>query len=102
MLESSKIIHVKVHEAVNFEKALVTYFSTIGGPGRTAAKMTLLKDIQCILVEGPKDRAIVPLVNIAYIKIESDLSKEKEEKKKAELEKRKRFQSRQLSVPHNK
>lgn len=82
-----KIIEMRVHQAVKFEKSLVTYFTTEGGPGRASASMEILPELSCVLVNGPTDRALVPLVNIAFLKLESISSKAKSAAKKTEAEK---------------
>ena len=86
-MKNEKIIHMKVHQAVNFEKALVSYFSENPGPGRTGAKMTIVDNLQAVLVEGPTDRALVPFVNIAFMKLDSKASQEKEKADKKEAAK---------------
>ena len=82
-----KIVHMRVHQVVNFEGSLVSYFSSVGGPGRTAAKMTLLPEISCVLCEGPKDKALVPLVNVAFLKLESESFQKKQKEIKEEAAK---------------
>ena len=86
-MKNETVVHMKVHQAVNFEKSLVSYFSAIGGPGRTAAKMTILGDSQCVLVEGPKDRVLVPFVNVAFMKLDSLATQEKKKADEKEAKK---------------
>lgn len=83
-MKNETIIHMRVHQAVNFEKCLVSYFSNVGAPGKSKAKMTIL-DSQCVLVEGPTDRVLVPFVNVAFMKLESKaaLKKIKDDEREA-------------------
>ena len=86
---NDKIVHVKVHEAVNFEKGLCTYFSTKRAPGKSYAEMELLPDIMCVKITGKSDTVLIPLVNVAYMQLECKKSIKKAEEAEKEAAKKK-------------
>ena len=86
-MKNEKIIFVSTHENVNFEKKYQSHFSSEKRPGRSSVEITLLADLQCVEVKNENDRVIIPLVNIAFLKLESKISKEKAEADKKEAAK---------------
>ena len=96
-MKQEKIVHMRVHQAVNFEKTLESYFAADPGPGRKAANMTFMPEIQCVLVEGKIDKIIIPFVNIAFLKLETEAYKKIQEEKKEEVEKSKK--GKRASIP---
>lgn len=86
-IKKQKLTHMRVHQAVSFEKGLVSFFSSQGGPNRAAAKMTILENLQAVLCEGPTDKVLVPMVNVAFIKLETEAEKKKQKEAEKEANK---------------
>lgn len=88
-MKNEKIVALRVHQSVVFDGTQVSNFTPRGSRGKHPADITLMSDIQCVLVESATDRALIPFVNIAYMKLDSVLEQEKESAAKAEVEKKK-------------
>lgn len=86
-MKNEKIIALRVHQSVVFNGTHVSNFTARGGAGKAPADMTILADMNCVLVEDKNDRALIPFVNIAYMKLESKRSIKKEEEKAKEAAK---------------
>ncbi len=82
-----KIIHVRTHENVVLDGNLENNFMAINRNRRPSTKMQLIKELNCIEISSEKDSVLVPMVNIAFIKVESPYSLEKEAAAKAEAAK---------------
>jgi len=74
-----KITHIRTHENVVLNDKLENNFMNTDRNRRPATKMTLLQELNCVQLESGKDIALVPMVNIAFIKLESPFSIAKEE-----------------------
>ena len=74
-----KILQLRTHMGVRFEGTEVTFFTAVKATGKQLTKMKILPELQCVLCEGEKDRALIPFVNIAYMKLDSKLAEEKAE-----------------------
>lgn len=75
--EIDQIFMVRVYQAVQFEKKQETYFHSVDiGNGNYAKKITMLKDLSAIRIDGKKDSIIVPFTNISQILLMSNSRKE--------------------------
>ena len=84
-MENEKILQIRTHESVEFDKSRQNYFTSVPTTGRTIVDFTIVPELNCLLLESKTDRALVPFVNLAYIKLESSASKAAAaEKKQAE------------------
>lgn len=68
-----KIVFVRTHENVNFEKTYQNHFSTEKRPGRSQVQINLIPELQCVQIHNDQDSVVVPLVNIAFLKLEGKL-----------------------------
>ena len=74
-----KILQLRVHQHVVFEGTHVSNFSDKLSAGKSKAIMTLRADLGGIIVESKKDRAFIPMVNIAYLKLDCPFLKKERE-----------------------
>lgn len=81
-MKNQNVLSIRMHQAVEFNKVQASYFSGKGARGKNKANLTLMPEIQCVLVENATDKALVPFVNIAYIKLEKLEEAKKEVKSK--------------------
>ena len=49
---NQKIVFVRTHENVNFEKIYQNHFSTEPRPGRSQVKIDLIPEIQCVQISN--------------------------------------------------
>lgn len=83
-MKDEKIVALRVHQSVVFNGTHVSNFTERGSAGKAPADMTIVPELNCVLIEDRNDRALVPFVNIAYMKLNSKLHLEKEEFRKTE------------------
>lgn len=82
-----KIIHVRTHENVILDGNLENNFMDTDRNRRPATTIELIKELNCVQISSNTDSALVPMVNIAFMKLESPYSVLKEEEAKAEAAK---------------
>jgi hypothetical protein len=78
-----KIVHVKTHEAVKFgnsQEFNFYNFATI--PGRKTVDIVLNKELNCIELKTELDHVLIPMVNIAFMKLDNKAHQDKQEAKK--------------------
>lgn len=83
-LKKEKITQIRLHQALIFGGKQETWFSSEDVRGRVRVDFEFVPELQCIYVSNHSDKALVPLVNIAFMKLETEESKKKLEEVKAE------------------
>lgn len=73
----NKIVFLKVHEAVKLEGNLCTHFSNAEIRGKIKADMQLIPELMSVQISGSQDTILVPLVNIAYLQLETSYVNDK-------------------------
>ena len=79
-----KIIFARTYENVQFQGKYQNHFSEDARPGHAAVSITLHEEINCIEVNSSTDSALIPLVNIAFMKLDSPLAETKRAEAAAE------------------
>ncbi len=82
-----KIIHIKTHESVIFGKTQQQNFFNKDVPGRGRVEMVLKPEIACVEMKNEIDHVLIPVVNIAFMKLATEASKAKESAKAKEASK---------------
>jgi len=65
------VTQIRTHQAVVFEKKQQNYFSITPTTGRTTVNIEFMPEIQAVIIHTEEDRALIPFVNIAYMKLET-------------------------------
>lgn len=86
-MKKERITQIRLHQALIFGGKQETWFSSENVRGRIRVDFEIVPELQSIYVSNNTDKALVPLVNIAFMKLETVESKKKVEELNKEISK---------------
>lgn len=98
-MKNESVVAISLHQAVRFDGQLVTNFTDMNTRYKHRAKMTIVPELSCMLIESESDRALVPFVNIAYIKLDSKSHQEQQQFAEKEATKTSTLKSSDIKRP---
>lgn len=98
-LEEKTIKMIRVYQAVNFDKKVVTYFTTSPVGPRPPVEIRIIKDLLSVEVKNDNDHILVPLTNVSVIVFDAPVHQKREAQIKEEKEKRVGVRASELKRP---